>query len=119
MPSWDGVESLIRALDGKSRTDVFLDDGGVRCMLAVSGGNEGRYVVAVQEPKAWYYLVDSKKGKEDLMVMISGLADYHPADEITDLATALAAAKYYRETGERSPALEWRRGGPNPKGHGS
>jgi Immunity protein Imm1 len=110
-PSWDRVESLIRSLDGESRTDVTLDDGGIRCLLGVSGGNDGRYVVVVQEIDAYYHLVDASKDENELMVMIGGVPDYHPAAVITNLDTALAAAKFYLDSGERTPAFARRKGG--------
>ena len=111
-PSWERIEALTRSMNGKARTDVFLGSPEKRRYLAVSGANEGRYVVAVQEPTEWYCLVDSEKGREDIFVMVGGLPEYYPAAEVHDLETALAATAYYLETGERSPNFNWRRGGP-------
>ena len=36
---------------------MFLGDPEAQRYLAVSGGNEGRYVIGVQKPTAWNYLV--------------------------------------------------------------
>jgi hypothetical protein len=110
--TWKRVEALIRSLDGAHRTDVFVGDPEAQRFLAVSGGNGGRYAIGVQESDAWYYLVDPQQGGPDVVVVTGGLPDCYPPAEVHTLDTALRAARYYFDTGERAPQFDWRRGGP-------
>jgi hypothetical protein len=106
-PSWDQVETLIRRMNGASRTDVFLGDPDAQHYLAVSGGNDGRYIVGIQEPEAYYLLMKPENGRRELRVVVGGLPDYLPAAEIHDMHTTLAVAQYYWQTGQREPRFDW------------
>jgi hypothetical protein len=115
---WEYLETLIRELNGKARTDVFVSEsegvpGRPQRYLAVSGGNDGRYVIAVEDRTrsrrpSYCYLVKAtgNSGEENLMVMV-GQPDYFPPEYVQDLDTALAVTKHYFETGRRAKKFHW------------
>lgn len=86
--------------------------------LAASGGNDGRYVLGVEDqtgrsrPSYCYLVKATGNSGEDLMVMVGELLDYFPPEYDHDLDTVLAVAKHYFETGRRASSFEWRRGPP-------
>jgi hypothetical protein len=111
-PSWDKVESVIRSLDGSSLSDVFLYGRLEDEFMAISGGNEGRYRVGIQDNSQGYYLLlDSRKGTEEVLVKVADLDDYVASQLVHDLATALTAARTYFDTGRRDARFDWKKGG--------
>ena len=123
-PSWEFVETLIRWLNGHNRTDVFVGESEAKPQqpqrfLAVSGGNDGRYVIGVEDQTrrgqpSYCYLVKptGSLGEQALMVMVGELPDYFPPEYVQDLDTALAVTKHYFETGRRAKEFHWRWGRP-------
>jgi hypothetical protein len=114
--TWDTAAKLIAALNGRDRTDVFMGYPGDECMdqqLVVSGGNAGRYLVLVQEPRRYFYLARQPEPTDAaglVEVVIGGLPAFYPAALIIPLAAALAAAEHYFRTGRRARKLSWMRG---------
>lgn len=114
--SWERARQLIESLDGKDRTEVFIGDHQTEAQryLVVSGGNDSRFIVVVQEGRpAYYHLVHShavEDGSMELMVRVGGLPDYYPPHQVHDLSTAVRVAEYYYKTGRRSPAFQWQLG---------
>jgi Immunity protein Imm1 len=110
-PTWQQVEEAIRTLDEDSSSDVILavEDGWY---LAVAGGN-GRYLVFAQEPSGEDVAVAELVAHEartgpPVQLVVGGVYQDFPPAALTDLETALQAARAYLETGDLDPQLHWR-----------
>ena len=111
--TWDAVSRLIRGLNGRDRTDVFLGELGADRLLSVAGGNSDRYVVVVQEPGRYFYLARKPAPTEQeklVEVVVGGLSAYFPYVLVHPLNIALSAAEHYFRTGRRARILSWMRG---------
>ena len=118
--SWDHAKALIASLDGRSRCDVFIGDvgGEVQGFLAVSGGNDGRHVIAVDDETRgrgnhWYLVRRTANDEpESVEVNHGGLPRDYPPTHVHGRATALAVAEHYFRTGRRDRRYRWQRGEP-------
>jgi Immunity protein Imm1 len=110
-PSWEDTRRLISLLDGWKRTDLFIGDAGDNEYMGISGGNDGRYLIGVQEgKKAYYFLLNPARGEELVRINVGGLEDYYPANQSHDLDTVLQVARAYFDTGKRDPRFAWKKG---------
>jgi len=76
--------------------------------LSVSGGKEGRYLVAVQLPERYFYFVPQTsraRPRELVEVIVGGLPAYYPACLIQPPKAVLSAAEHYVQTGCRARKL--------------
>ena len=107
-PTWDDVETAIRALDGKARNDLYLYPSGrdADTYLCVGGGG-GRYIVSGATGKDRFpTYTDPRRtaGPEEILV-VGGQPGAYPAEWILGLDAALQAAHAFFEAG-RFPASE-------------
>jgi hypothetical protein len=112
-PTLEQIMDAISQLDGKSSSYVMFfpgdpdDPDGV--FLAVSGGNEGRYVIKhwSGEDGVEHTLIDPTVTSNETVEVIM----VHPSDrdvrEVLDLATAKKAAHVYATTGKLATDLHW------------
>ncbi|MBP2656283.1 MAG: hypothetical protein H6Q73_3852 [Firmicutes bacterium] len=108
-PTWRQIESAIRALDGKVRTQVVIGDGDEGSMC-IGGGNDGLYnvFVTIDDNESFYTLIDAAKSKAGTVQLATGgqvevFAEY----TCIELAKVLRAAKAFAEKGKMDAALEW------------
>jgi hypothetical protein len=112
-PTPEQVLDAISQLDGKISSYVMLfpgdPDDPTNVFLAISGGNDGRYVI-----KHW----DEETGVEQTVIdptVTSGetveVIMVHPSErsvrEVMDLATAKKAALVYATSGKLAEDLHW------------
>ena len=107
-PTWQQVESAIRALDAADYNDIMMipvvaNEG---TWLAVGGG-AGRYVVTGSIEHNRFPTVVREPGiglkrheEENEMVMVGGQEGDYPRRWIVDLETAMRAARAFHLTGE-------------------
>jgi hypothetical protein len=114
--TWDTAARLIRELNGRDRTDVFLGwrgDEGVDRQLAVAGGKAGRYLVVAQEPGRYFFLARQTAPAPPgalVEVVVGGLPAFYPLGVVLALPGVLTAAEHYFRTGRRARKLPWMRG---------
>ena len=106
-PTWQDVEREIRALDGEQQDQVFIGFDDER-YLGVCGGNGGYYVTSAMTPQGEYALADPSRPADRTVLVMNGQTCEYVLSHTTDLATALAAARwYYDHEGELAPTLKW------------
>jgi hypothetical protein len=106
----DDVNWYLRELDGDEHTVIVIVPYNRKSSLMIGGGNDGVYVViyTVGVDDDFYNLTDpNKKGSKEITVIAGGQAGSQLEKYCVDLQTAVAAATYYVETGERNPSLSW------------
>ncbi len=113
--TWGDLRRAIQGLDKAGYSDVLIgpsaDDLADQWYMAVSGGNDGRYVVCVQEgERGFFYLLGDPKARRRTGVYVGGAIDFYPGSRVVGVRQALNAARYYFETGERDRSLNWTRG---------
>ena len=111
-PSWEAVESAIRALNNRERNDLYLipSPGDPETYLCIGGG-AGRYVVAgsVRNLEFPTVLDESKLAEPPQRLNVGGQEGEYPATHVVDLATALSAAREFFEGGGFSESKRWTR----------
>lgn len=108
-PSWQQIESAIRALDGKRRTMAVLSAGG-EWHLAVGGGSSNRYVVYMTfDNMSFLNLLSREKADRTVTLFVGGQDSLFPDNTVVDIALALRAAKAFAETGQADPSCKWAR----------
>ena len=111
-PSWEAVESAIRALNNRERNDLYLtpSPGDPETYLCIGGG-AGRYVVAgsVRNLEFPTILDDSKSPDPRQRLTVGGQEGEYPANQVVDLETALSAAREFFEAGGFSESGPWTR----------
>ena len=102
------VESALRALDGKIRTQVILEGDGKALMIG--GGNDGGYnlLVAVEVDQQFFNLVNPQGhvGERNRLV-IGGQEGIYTGRQVVNLDTVLQAASTFFESGECADNLAW------------
>jgi Immunity protein Imm1 len=106
-PSWQQIESAIRALDGKRRTMAVLSAGG-EWHLAVGGGSANRYVVYMTfDNMSFLNLLSRDKADQKVTLFVGGQDSLFPDNAVVDITLALRAAKAFAETGQPDPSCKW------------
>ena len=103
------VAAAIKKLNGRNKTSVYLQADGEKS-LAVSGGNDGRYVafVTIGVDDEFYNLVDLRQPEgQELDVVTGGQRGTFPTKQVVGLSTALEAARQFALDGSMSPSLTW------------
>jgi hypothetical protein len=109
-PTWEAVESAVRALDNASRNDVYLiPDKGDRETYLCIGGGAGRYLATGSiRNESFPTVVDpSKLQGPPQELVVGGQRGQYPSHWILDLATALRAARAFHGTGRFEGGMTW------------
>lgn len=105
-PSWDFVEAIIRSLDGHASDGVALDSSGTSYM-GISGGQDGRYVVAGFLEGFGSFICASGEAGPPKEVVVAGDYNTYASSNVVGVETAIRAAKAFFERGLLSKGLKW------------
>jgi hypothetical protein len=106
-PSWEKIESAIRALDGRRRTMVTLAADG-ESHLAVGGGDSNRYVVYMTfDNMSFLNLLSRHRADKVVTLFVGGQHSQFPDNAVVDITLALRAAKTFAEAGQPDPSCLW------------
>jgi hypothetical protein len=102
-PTWQQVEDAIRALDGRTRNDLYLTPvaSNLETYLTVGGGN-GRYLVtgSINNERFPTAVRETKTDAAHESLVVGGQTGEYPATRILDLDSALSASRAFFETRE-------------------
>jgi hypothetical protein len=101
-PAWPQVEAAIRALNGTTHNDVYLQPaGGEPDSYLCIGGGKGRYIVTgATKGGEFPTLTDpARAGEPEETIVVGGQPGNYPGHWVVDLETALGAARSYFDTG--------------------
>lgn len=102
-PTWQDVESAIRALDGHDRNDLYLqpDRENEETYLCIGGGT-GRYVATgcINNERFPTWLNPGISSEPQVELTIGGQPGFYPNNWILSLEAVLHAARSFYETGE-------------------
>ena len=105
-PTVADVASRIAALDGVILTVVTLYRGGSH--LAVGGSaNGGLVVYCTFDNESFWQLLSDGDSRTAITVVAGGQAGSYPADHVTRLEHAVAAATAFLQLGTRAESLPW------------
>jgi hypothetical protein len=105
-PSWNDIETAIRALDGGRRTVVVLE--GERAHLTVGGGSEGRYMVCATVDSAELLTLSlSNEGHSKVTLHVGGQDGEYQDNFVVDTATVMMVAKIFAESGRLDSTVLW------------
>ena len=111
-PTWPDIEAAIRALDGQTRTEMYLHPhrGDPETYLAIAGGSGNHYLVFVCHHNKRFDEAVSPDAPEGTVSMITGgqLGEFQFEDLVT-LDEALEAAQVYHQSGRLAGSVKWRR----------
>jgi hypothetical protein len=106
-PSWNQIETAIRALDGKRRTMVILGGDG-ESHLAIGGGSSNCFVVYMTFDNMHFFnLLSRDRADKTATLFVGGQHSQFPDNTVVDIALALRAAKTFAETGQPDPSCMW------------
>ncbi|MFI5379133.1 MAG: hypothetical protein ACHRHE_07550 [Tepidisphaerales bacterium] len=106
-PTWELVEATLQSLDGEGCDGVSLDSIGDSCM-GISGGNDGRYVVAGYLKGFGNFICASGESAGPAKdVAVAGDFNSYASINVVSIQTAIAAAKAFCEGGVLSEHLVW------------
>lgn len=106
-PIWQQIESAICELNGTTQTLVTL---GVdeESYMSIGGGEAGKYIVNVTlDGMTFYNLVDRSVSEQIEKLIVGGQLGNYRAKMLTNLQTALLAAKTFAITGELDDSVTW------------
>jgi hypothetical protein len=102
-PTWEQIDSAIRALDGRRRNDLYLhpDADNPETYLAVGGGDE-RYIVSgsIDNERFRTVVMEPLEDAQHERLVVGGQAGDFPRNWILDVETALRAARSFFESGD-------------------
>lgn len=105
-PTPDEVAVRLAALNGADRTlvTIYRDDAH----LAVGGSaTSGLVVYCTDDNEVFWQLMSDAPATESVTVVAGGQSAGYPANHVTSLDDAIAAAKKFLETGGRADFLRW------------
>jgi hypothetical protein len=112
-PSWEEVESAIRDLNHFCLPFIFIGLADECCgtdCLSVLGGPKGYSIMVADENGDWLQYCDPSHTGGDMPIWTSDQG-FHPKERYVtyDLDLALRIARYYAESGQRDPSVQWER----------
>lgn len=108
-PSWDEIESRIRALDGERYTLILLI-GQSESHMAVGGGPAQYIVYATFDGQHFEQLYTQQLNQQSeprLYLMVGGQEGDYASEMAVSLKEALLAARAFALDGTLSAALNW------------
>ena len=117
-PTWDAVESELRALNATTNTIVMLSPAGPAGTpaderhMAVGGGDEHLIVYVTEDNLRFWNAVDPSRQTDDtiLRITIGGQEGEYRISQCVTRQAALRAARQYVEDGSRTADLAWTTG---------
>jgi hypothetical protein len=108
-PQWCQIEDAIRRLDGKYRTLVILGQENTESdYMVVGGGKDRLYWCGIYDKEGREFVaVDPSKSSTTCVKVPTGQPTSVPLKETIGLEDAVAAAREYAETGQRTTKLTW------------
>jgi hypothetical protein len=106
-PSWGDIEAAIRALDGKTKNQVFLIVEEETHLMGIGGGEGGIYTCDAQLPDGRYMLTDPSKSDSETVSVSDGQAVDYVKSHTAELDMVLDAARWFFEHGTTSPSQSW------------
>ena len=108
--------NAVEMLDG-DHTTLSVFELKKCAVLAISGGNDGRYVIDVTYgdeeagPSDFYYAISAPQQEvpreQELDLVTGGQCATYPPWRVVDKATAIEAAVHWCAQGEKSPRVTW------------
>jgi Immunity protein Imm1 len=112
--TWESIESAIRQLDGRHRSEVSIAGNG-EAHMSITGGSGVYLISATPNNDIFYELRNSAGAPEKSIKLVSGGQMVTvSAEEAVDLEMALRAARTFAETGEFDKSLTWETNPPTP-----
>lgn len=112
-PSWEQVEGAIRALDGRSLTEVVFGRRDTQAMMAVAGGPTRYLVNATLDHDVFFELGDPDGDpKQSIWLVAGGQGATVRLTEAVPLDRALRAARVFAERGGIAADEVWARNPP-------
>ena len=110
-PTWEEVEVAIRALDHHRFPFIFIglrDECRGEDCLSVLGGPKGYAISVANAHSGWVQYCDPKHTGAEVAVWTSDQG-YYPEERYVsyDLDLVLRVARYYAESGELDPSVQW------------
>lgn len=105
-PSWDDIEQSIKEMDGETKTMVglMMQDADHHMMI---GGGGNKFILNINTGDAVHFLIDLNKSEDDFVEVMAGQPSEYPENQVVELNTVIAAAKYYFDKGEPDPTSSW------------
>lgn len=109
-PAWEDAERIINLLDGKTTTQICMDNGNEDNYFCIGGGNDGLFNVFVSENdnEIIHTLVNPDFRSSVIHKLVTGgqAGDFEDKICVT-LELAKAAAKKYFESGQLHDEYVW------------
>lgn len=109
-PSWPQIEAAIRSLNNRNLNDLYLEPegGGEQTFLCIGGGSDHYIASGSVDGQRFPTLANRAADAGSKIDLIVGgqLGDY-PANYVVDLASVLAAARSFFESGTFTGAVDW------------
>jgi|SRR5215213_3198322 len=108
-PTWEQVRQAIDALDGNRKTLLTISDAeGSDHYMLIAGRWDGRFMVnATKDNFDFFSLVDPEQPGDLLTLYVGGQDGEYEAGKCVPRAWAEEAARYFFETGDLKPGMNW------------
>jgi len=106
--SVDQALRAVRSLNGRNRTQIFLEGDGR--LLMIGGGNNGCYSVQiiVGQDEAFYTLTNpASREDREVEIVTGGQAGMFPESQCVDLNSAIEAVREFVASGQPSKSGTW------------
>jgi hypothetical protein len=103
-PSWFDVETAIKYLDAKHKTEVLLESDA---QISVGGGAGQYFVYIFIADERNLILTDLSKPDGFVHLIVGGLTGTYPLRNIVDIDLAMRTTKVFYETEQAVSDLTW------------
>lgn len=109
-PSWPQIETAIRSLNNRNLNDLYLEpeEGGEQTFLCIGGGS-GQYIASGSVNGQRFPTLSNCAADADSKIdlIVGGQLGDYPANYVVDLASVLAAARSFFESGTFASSVDW------------
>lgn len=109
-PTWEDVEKVIDKLDGKSVTQITMDNGNEDNYLCIGGGNDGlcNIFISKNDNENIYTLIKSNAISSLVHKLVTGGQEGDFEDKLcVSIEIAKCVAKKYYELGQMDDSFIW------------
>lgn len=109
-PTWEDVEKVIDMLDGKSVTQITMDNGNEDNYLCIGGGNDGlcNIFISKNDNENIYTLIKSNAISSLVHKLVTGGQEGDFEDKLcVSIEIAKCVAKKYYELGQMDDSFIW------------